>query len=46
MKGQWCIYNPKVFCTEDSGCQNCEIYMEPWFANLISIKAIKVEPCP
>ena len=27
MKGEWCPYEPCLFCQEEAGCENCEIYL-------------------
>ena len=26
MKGDWCLYRKCLFCQEESGCLNCEVY--------------------
>lgn len=28
MKGKWCPYRRCLFCQEESGCLNCEVYYE------------------
>lgn len=27
MKGRWCEHNPNIFCQEEAGCDNCEIFL-------------------